>query len=162
MFHSSRAVAQTAVHHGRPAGRIVHHHAPKTRQPDLNSFAQFPVRSDAAPQSAEPSQSAETAPAEDAPSRPVEPIADRVPAADGLVTASLAGTGSATNDAPESAVVSVTDAIPAAQGTSKIDHAAGGLDRRFAVLLLLALCALSALVLSGWIRGRTQTAASGS
>jgi hypothetical protein len=159
MFHPSRPVAHTAFHHGRAAGRMAHHRAPTTRQPSLNSFAQFPVRSDATQQAAETPQSAETSPAEDAPSRPVDPIADRVPAADGL-TASLAGTGSATNDAPESAVASATDAIPATQGTSKIDNTAGRRNIRFALPLLLALCTLSALVLWGWFRGRTQTAAS--
>ena len=135
----------------------------KTREPGLNSFAQFPVRSDATPQSTETPPSAETSEAEDAPSRPIEPIADRVPAADGLVTASLDGTASATNDAPESRVASVADAIPATQdqGTGKIDDTAGGLHIRFALPLLLALCSLSALVLFwGWFRGRTQTAAS--
>lgn len=164
MFHRSRPVAQTAVHHRKLAGRmVVHHHASKTREPALNSFAQFPVRSDAAPQSTETPPSAETSEAEDAPSRPVEPIADRVPAADGLVTASLDGTASATNDAPESRVASVADAIPATQdqGTGKIDDTAGGLHIRFALPLLLALCSLSALVLFwGWFGGRTQTAAS--
>jgi hypothetical protein len=154
MFHRSRPVAHTAFHHGTAAGRIAHHHAPETRQPRLNSFAQFPVRSDATP------QAAETSPAEDAPSRPVDPIADRVPGADGVVTASLAGSGSATNDAPEGAVVSATDAIPATQGTGKIDNTAGRRNIRFALPLLLALCTLSALVLWGWIRGRTQTATS--
>jgi hypothetical protein len=153
MFHPSQPVAQTAVHHGKPAGWMVHHPASKTRQPSSNSFAQFPVRSDATPQSAETSQ------AEDAPSRPADPIADRFPAADGFVTARLAGTGSATNDTPESAVVSATDAIPATQGTSKIDDTAGGLDIRFAVPLFLALCALSALVLWGWFRGKALVAA---
>jgi len=172
MFHRSRPAAQTAVHHGKPATRMVHHHAPKTRQPSLNSFAQFPVRSDPTPQSAETSQgaetsqaeetsqAAETSQAEDAPSRPVDPTADRAPAADGFATARLAGTGSATNDAHESTVVSATDAIPATQGTSKIDDTAGGLDMRFAVPLFLALCTLSALLLWGRFRGRTQTAAS--
>jgi len=154
MFHPSRPGAQTAVHRRKPADWMVHHRTPKTRQPGSNSFAQFPVRSDATPQSAETSQ------AEDAPSRPADPIADRVPAADGLVTANLAGIGSATNDAPESAVVSATDTIPATQDTSKIDDAAGRQNIRLAVLLLLALCTLSALVLWGWFRGRTQTAAS--
>jgi hypothetical protein len=162
MFHPSRPVTQTAVHHRKLAGRmVVHHRASKPREPGLNSFAQFPVRSDATPRSTETPQSEETSQAEDAPSRPVDPIADRVPAADGFVTASLASTGSATNDAPESTVASVTDAIPATQGTSKIDDAAGGLHIRFALPLLLALCTLSALVLFwGWFGGRTQTAAS--
>jgi hypothetical protein len=164
MLHRSPPVAQTAVHHLKLAGRmVVHHHASKTREPGLNSFAQFPVRSDATRQSTETPQSAETSQSEDAPSRPVDPIADRVPAADGFVTASLAGsTGSATNDAPESTVASVTDAIPATQGASKIDDTAGGLHIRFAVVpLLLALCTLSAFVLFwGWFGGRTQTAVS--
>jgi hypothetical protein len=141
MFHPSRPVAQTAVHHGNPAGRMVHHRALKTLQPGLNSFAQFAVRSDATPQSAETSQ------AEAEPSRPADRIEDHFPAADGFVTARPAGTGSATNDAPESTVVSITDAIPATQGTSKIDDTAGGLDIRFEVPSLLALCTLSALVL---------------
>jgi hypothetical protein len=154
MFHRSRPMAQRAVHHGKLAGRMVHHHASKTRQPNLNSFAQFPVRSDAAPPSAETSQ------AEDAPSRPVDRIADRFPAADGFVTARLAGAGSATNDVPEITIVSAIGAIPATQAISKIDDAAGGLYIGFAVLLFLALCALPALVLWGWFRGRTQTAAS--
>ncbi len=141
---------------------VVHHRASKPREPGLNSFAQFPVRSDATPQSTETPQAAETSQADDAPSRPVDPIADRVPAADGFVTASLAGsTSSATNDAPENTVASVTDAIPATQATSKIDDTAGGLHIRFALPLLLALCTLSALVLFwGWFSGNTQTAAS--
>ena len=169
MLHRSRPVAQAAVHHVKLAGRmVVHHRVSRTREPSLNSFAQFPVRRDAMPQPAETpqaadtSQSAETSQAEDAPSRPVEPIADRVPAADGFVTASLAGnTSSVTNDAPENTVASVTDAIPATQGISKIDDTAGGLHIRFALPLLLALCTLSALVLFwGWFGGRTQTAAS--
>ena len=154
MFHRSRPAAQRAVHHGKLAGRMLHHHASKTRQPSLNSFAQFPVRSDPAPPSAETSQ------AEDAPSRPVDRIADRFPAEDGFVTARLAGAGSATNDVPEITIVSAIGAIPATQAISKIDDAAGGLYIGFAVLLFLALCALPALVLWGWFRGRTQTAAS--
>ena len=152
MFHPSRPVARTAVHHGNPPDRMVHPRASKTRQPRLNSFAQFPVRSDATPPSAETSQ------AEAAPSRPVDRIVDRFPAADGFVTARLAGTGIATNDAAESTVASATDAIPVTQDTGTIDDSAGGLDIRFAVSLFLALCALSALGFWGWSRGRTQTA----
>ncbi len=152
IFHPSRPVARTAVRHKKPAGRMVLDRAPKTRPPSLSSFAQFPVRSDATPQSAETSQ------AEVALSRPAERIADRFPAADGFVTARLAGTGSATNDAPESTVVSATDAILATQDTGTMDDSTGGLNTRFAVSLLLALCALSALVFWAWSRGRTQTA----
>ncbi len=151
MFHPSRRVARTAVHHGKPAGRMVHQRAPKAPPPSLNSFAQFPVRSDATP------QSAGTTRAEVALSRPVDRIADRFPAADGFVTAGLAGTGSATNDVRESTFVSATDAFPAMQGASTIDDTAGGQDMRFWVSLLLAFCAMSALVFWGWSRGRTQT-----
>jgi hypothetical protein len=152
MFHPPRPVVRTAVDHAKPAGRMVHHRASKTRQPGLNSFAQFPVRSDA------PLQSAETSQPEDAPSRPVDRTAERFLAADGFVTARLAGTGSATNDAPEGTVVSATEAIPATQGTGAIDDTAGGLDIRFAVFLFLALCTSSALGLWGWVRVWTQTA----
>src|SRR6266571_8154033 len=56
MLHPSSPVAQTAVDHGKAAGRMVHHPASRTRQPSLDSFAQFPVRRDAAPESAEASQ----------------------------------------------------------------------------------------------------------
>ena len=147
MFHPSPPVAQPAVHHGKPVDRMVHHRAPKTRQPSLNSFAQFLVRSDATAQPAETSQ------AENAPSRPADRIADRFPAAGGFVTARLAGTGSATNDALESTVVSASDAIPAIQGTSTIDDTAGDLDIRFAVSLFLAICTVFVRVLWGWIRG---------
>ena len=153
MFHRSRPVARTAAHHGKLAGRMVQHRVSKTRQPSLNSFAQLRVRGDAT------SPSAETSQAEDAPSRPVDRIADRFPAADGFVTARHAGTGSATNDVPEITIVSAIDAIPATQAISKIDDAAGGLYMGFTVLLFLALCALPALVLWGWFRGRTPTAA---
>jgi hypothetical protein len=153
MFHPSPPVAQPAVvHHAKPVDRMVHHRAPKMRQPGLNSFAQFLVRSDATAQPAETSQ------AEDAPSRPADRVADRIPAAAGFVTAKLAGTGSATNDAPQSTVVSASDAIPAIQGTSTIDDTAGDPDIRFAVSLFLALCTVFVRVLWGWIRGGTASA----
>jgi hypothetical protein len=152
MFHPSPPVAQPTVHHGKPVDRTVHHRASKTRQPNLNAFAQLLVRSDATAQSAETSQ------AEDVPSRPADRIADRLPAPDGFVTARLAGTGSATNDAPQSTVVSASDAIPAIQGTSTIDDTAGDLDIRFAVSLFLALCTVFVRVLWGWIRGGTASA----
>jgi hypothetical protein len=142
MFHpSSQPVAQTAVHPRKPRGWLVHRRASRTRQPNLNSFAQFPARSDATPQSAETSQ------AEDAPSRPADRIADRFPAAGGFVTARLAGTGSAANEAAESTVVSATRT-----------DATAGLNIRFAVSLFLALYTLSALGVWGWFRGRTQPA----
>jgi hypothetical protein len=146
MLHPSGPVAQSAVQHGKPAGRMIQHPASRTRQPNLDSFAQFPVRNDAAPQSAETSQ------AEMAPSR----ITDRFPAAGGIIAATL--TGSATNEAPASPVVSAASAIPATQGTRAISDTGGGLNRRFAASLLLALCTLLALGLWGWLGGSTQTA----
>lgn len=152
MFHPSPSVAQIVARPGKPAGRIVRDRTPRTRQSGLglNSFAQFPVRNDVTPQSAEPS------PAEVAPSRSADRIAERFPAAAGFVNAILASTASATNDAPERAVVSATDPISATQATSTIADTAGGRDMRFA--LLLVLCSLSALVVRGWFRGRTRIA----
>jgi hypothetical protein len=160
MLHPSQPVAQSAVHHRKLAGWMVHHLPSKTRQPSLNALAQFPVRSDA------PS-SAATSPAEDAPSGPLDRIADRSAAAGGYVTATLAepslaepsladtrladtrlaGTASATNEAPGITLVSATRA----------DAPARGLNRRFVVPLLLALCALSALLL-WWVRASRQAA----
>jgi len=145
-------VAQTAVHDGKPAGQTVPHRASKSRQQGLNSFAQLPVRRDAT------AQSAETAQAEVAPSRPLDGIADRFPTTAGFVTALLASTAGASNEAPDSTVVSVTDATPAARGTSSIDTTAGGPDMQFLVSLCLALCILSAFVVRGWFRARTQIA----
>jgi hypothetical protein len=164
MLHPSQPVAQTAVHHRRLAGWMIHLRASRTRQPGSNSLAQFPDRTDAAP------RSAETSPAEAAPSRPGDRIADRFPAADGFVAARpvdtrpvdtrladtrladtrladtrLAGTG---GDVAETMLVSATRA----------GGPVGGLSRRLAVALFLALCTLSALVLWGWFRARTQAA----
>jgi hypothetical protein len=114
----------------------------------LNSFAQFPVRRGAT------AQSAETAQAVVAPSRPLDGIADRFPTTAGFVTALLAGPAGATNEAPDSTVVPVTDAVPATPGTSPIDATAGGVDMQFTVSLFLALCILSALAFWGWGRPR--------
>jgi hypothetical protein len=143
-------VAQTAVPDGKPAGQMVHRRASRTRQPGLNAFAQFPVRRNAT------AQSAETAQAVVAPSRPLDGIADRFPTTAGFVTALLAGPAGATNEAPDSTVVPVTDAIPVTPGTGPIDATAGGVDMQFTVSLALALCLLSALVVWGW--GRTRRA----
>jgi len=148
MFRPLQPVAQAAVRPAKPAGSIARRRAAKPRQPSLNSFAQFPVRSDATP------QSAETAQAEVAPSRPVDGIAERFPAAAGFVAAILAGTGSGTTDAPESTVVAAPDAIPSIRAATTNDDTAGGLNLWFALSLIL-LSMLSALVLRGWSRGRT-------
>jgi hypothetical protein len=152
MFHPSSPAAQTAVHPVKPAGRMLPHPASRTRPPSLDSFAQFPVPGDTPPESAATSQ------AEIAPSRPAERIGDRFPVAGGIVAATPASTGSATNDAPESTVVSAIGAIPATQGARAIGNTGGVLNMRFAMFLSLALCTLWALVFRGWFRGRTQTA----
>jgi len=150
-LHPSSPEAQSAVSDGKPAGQMVRHRAAQARQPGLNSFAQFPVRRDATP------QSAETAQAVVAPSRSVDGIADRFPTTAGFVSALLAGTAGATNEAPDSTVVPVTDTIPATRETSTIDAPAGGVDMQFLVSLFLALI-LSALVFWVWLRARTQSA----
>jgi hypothetical protein len=143
-------VAQAALHDGKPAGQMVRRRASGTRQPGLNSFAQFPGRRDATP------RSAETAQAVVASSRPLDGIADRFPTTAGFVSALLAGPAGASNDAPDSTVVSVSDTIPATRGTS-IDAPAGGVDMQFVVSLFLALI-LSGLVVWVWLRGRTPSA----
>jgi len=150
MLHPSQPVVQTAVRDAKPAGQMVHHHASKTRQPGLSSFAQFPVRSDAAAPSAEPAQP------EVAPSRAADGIADRFPAAAGFVTAILAATGSPPNDAAESAVDSANDVVPATRGPGTIDNTAGGLNIRLALPLLIL--SFSMLVFWRWFRGRARTA----
>jgi hypothetical protein len=148
-LHPSSPVAQAAVHDGKPAGQMVRRRASGTRQPGLNSFAQFPGRRDATP------RSAETAQAVVASSRPLDGIADRFPTTAGFVSALLAGTG-ASNDPPDSTVVPVSDTIPATRGTS-IDAPAGGVDMQFVVSLFLALI-LSGLVVWVWLRDRTPSA----
>jgi len=150
-LHPSSTAAQSAFHDGKPAGQMVRRRASGTRQPGLNSFAQFPVRRVATP------RSAETAQAVVASSRPLDGIADRFPTTAGFVTALLAGTAGASNEVPDSTVVPVSDAIPATRGTSTIDAPAGGVDMQFLVSLFLALI-LSALVFWVWLRGRTQSA----
>ena len=148
-FHPSQPVAQSAAHDAKPAGQVVvRHRATQARQPSLNSFAQFPVRRAAT------AQSAETAQAAVAPSRPVDGIADRFPTTAGFVSAILASTAGAPSDAPESAAVSVTDVLPATGGASTIDATTGGLDIQFAVSLFLTLCILSGLMVWGWSRVR--------
>src|SRR4051794_36719690 len=152
MLRPSSTTAQAAVHDRKPAGRTVHPRASQGRQSGLNSFAQFPVRRDTA------AQSAETVRAAVAPSRSIDGIADRFPTTAGFVTALLAGTPGATNDAPENPVVAVTDAIHLTRETGTIGQAARGPDSGFAMLLLVALCILSALGFWAWARGKTQTA----
>jgi len=153
MLRPTQPVAQIAVRDGKAAGEMVHHRASKARQPSLNSFAQFPVRSDAM------APSADNAPGEAAPPRPVEGIAERFPAAAGFVTAILAGPAGPAGEAPDRTVVAADNAIPPMSESSTIDvrsGESGGVDLQFVVSLLLALCALSALAVWAWSRGGTQ------
>ena len=147
-LHPSSPVAQATVPDGKPADRIVHRRASRTRQPSLNSFAQFPVRRDAA----------ETAQAVVAPSRQLDGIADRFPTTAGFVTSLLSGTPGATTESPDSTVVPVADTVSAMPDPGTIDATAGGVDMQFTVSLFLALCLLAAFVVWGWSRARTQRA----
>jgi hypothetical protein len=151
MFGPSQPLEKHAAHHGKPPRTMVRY---GTRQPALSSFARLPEQSDAMPESAETRQAAQTPQAEVAPSPPIDRIADRFPAAGNLMTAKRAGTDSATNDAAESTVVAVADTIPATQATGTIDGSAVGVHMRQAAVLLLGLCALTALVFWRRFRGR--------
>jgi hypothetical protein len=191
MFHPSRPLKmparppqKIAAHHGR-APRMVVHHAPRTR--GLNSFAQWPVPSDAKadsagtqlaaeaprateapqvtetpqvaempqaaeapqraerPQAAERAQAVEPPQAEVAPSRPIDQIADRFPAATEFMTAGRADTDTAANDAADSAVVAGANPTPANHATGAVDPSAHGADIRLVASLLLALCTLAGL-----------------
>jgi len=156
MFRPSRPPEQNAADHGRSPRPMVHH-ASKTRQPDLNSFAQFPVPRDSTPEPAETPQAAEPPQAEVAPSEPTGQIADFL-AAGKFTTARRAGTDTATNDAADHrTVVAVADTIPAARATGTVDASTIGRDMRSAAALLLALCTLPALVF--WRRSRGRRAA---
>ena len=66
IFPPARPPKTNVAHHGRPP-RMVVHHAPKTHQRSLNSFAQWPVQSDATPDSTETPRAAETPGAVDTP-----------------------------------------------------------------------------------------------
>ena len=177
-FHPSQPLKKTAAHHKRSPRTMVARHAPRTRRSGLNSFAQWPVRSDApppsaetpraaaTPQAAEMTQAAETAQAtetpqavetpqvEAAPSRPIDQIADRFPTAAEFMTARRVGTDSAAHDGADSATVAAADTTPATQATGTIGASAHGADMRLVASLLLALCALASGRILAVVRGR--------
>ncbi len=154
MLSPSQPPKKNAAHYARPP-RPMAQPAPRTRQSGLNSFAQWPVRSAATPESTETSQAAETPEAEVAP--PMDRIADRFPVAAKFMTAKLDGTDSVTNDAAGSTIVAVADTTPATRGTGTVDGAAVGPNRR--LYLFLALCTLTALIF--WRRFRGSRDADG-
>jgi hypothetical protein len=128
------------------------HRASATRQSGLNLFAQLPRRSDAVPRSI-------AAPhVQVAPPEPVEPVTERPFAADGIVTASPADAGDATNMSPATTLVSVAGLVSAAQDSGTLGRFARGLDGRSAVSLGLALCIVLSLLAWGWFRRRAQAA----
>jgi hypothetical protein len=160
MFRPSQPLKMTAAHHRRPPRTMVAHHAPRTRQRALNSFAQLPVQSDAPPPSAETPQTAdmpqaaqtpqtaETAPAaktpqaaerlqaaetpqaEAAPSRPVDQIADRFPATAEFMTVRRAGPDALTHDAVQSTVVALESKVAALADTTPATQGAGAVEAR--------------------------------
>jgi hypothetical protein len=162
------------------------HHAPKTHQRGLNSFAQWRVPSDATaetpraaeapratetpqvtetPQAAETPQAtgtppaAERAQAEVAPSRPIDQIADRFPTAAEFMTARRLAADGATDDAADSTAVAGADTTPATQGTGTDDDAsADGPDLQLAASLLLMLGSLPAFAFWWWFRARRDAA----
>lgn len=146
MLHAARPQRTTAVHHAR-ALRTVAHHAPRTRQRALNSFAQLPVQSDTTietPTTAETPQQA-TSQTEDAPSRPMDQIAGRFPAAAEFLTARGVGAESTRNDAAEGMVTAGAEIAAAMRGSGTVGSLAAGTDMRLIAALLLALCTLPTL-----------------
>ena len=105
------------------------------------------------PQAAEMPQAAEVPRAEVAPSRPIDQIADRFPAATEFMTA-RAGTDTAAHDAAESPVVASANPTPANHATGAVDPSAHGADIRLMASLLLALCTLAGLRIWRWFKAR--------
>ena len=165
MFRPSRPQQRTAARH-QP--RMMAHHAPGTHRPGLNAFAQWPVQmapdhgapppamesaQDAAlPRAAETTQAPETPQAGVAPSRPVDQIAGRFPAAVDYMTATRAGTDVAA--AADRSVPALADAFPARQGTETVAAVAPRSDVRLVTALLLAFISLTALRLWRRVGGR--------
>ena len=142
---------RVVVPHKRPDRTV--HRASETRHLGLNLFAQFPRRSDAAP------QAVETPHVQAAPSEPVKPITERLFPADGIATAKPADAGVAKDEFPETTRVSVTGLISATQDAGTTRHfVARGLDGRFVLSLALALCALLSLLSWACFRRWMQTA----
>jgi hypothetical protein len=147
--HPSEPQMRVVVPHKRPDRTV--HRASETRQLDLNLFAQFPRRSNAAP------QAVETPHVRAAPSEPVKPITEGLFPADGIVTAKSADAGVAKNESPETTRVSATGLISATQDNGTTRHFVAR-DGRFALSLALAISALLSLLSWGYLRRRMQTA----
>ena len=147
-FRPSQPQIPAVVPHKKP-GRTIHP-ASAARQLDLSSFAQLRRGIEAAP------RSPETPHVQAAPTEPVEPISERLFPADGVVTATPADAGAATNEPAESTLVSVGRLVfdPDISSTSRFARG----DGLFAFALGLALCALFSLLAWVGFRRWTQTA----
>jgi hypothetical protein len=122
------------------------HRTSGTRRSGSNSFAQLTEPSDAA------LQSVDTTHVQAARSELVQPITEVFFPAAGIATAKPADAGGATNDSPGTRPVSTTGLVSATQAPSMISHVSRGLDGRFGVELVLALCALLSLLSWWWLR----------
>jgi hypothetical protein len=165
MFHPQQRQTRVVVPHKKPDRTV--HHASGTRQSSLNGFAQLPRRSDAPP------SSAETPHVQPASSEPVQPITERIFAADETITAKPADAGVAANAPLQTTPVSVTGLVSTTQDTGPqdtrpqdtptpdtgtISRFTRDLDGRFALSLGLALCALLSLLSWACFRRWTLTA----
>lgn len=157
-FRPQQRQTRVVVPHKKPDRTV--HHASGTRQSGLNGFAQLPRRRDAFP------SSAETPHVQPVSSEPVQPITERIFAADGTMTAKPADAGVAANASLETTPVSATGLVSATQvsatqdispqdtgpqeaptpDTGTTSRFTSDLDGRFALSLGLALCALLSLL----------------
>jgi hypothetical protein len=159
-FRPQQHQTQVVVPHKKPDRTV--HHASGTRQSSLNGFAQLPRRRDATP------SSAETPHVQPVSSEPVQPITERIFAADGIIPAKAADAGIAANAPLQTTPVSVTGLVSATQDTGPQDSPmpdtgttsrfTRDLDGRFALSLVLALCALLSLLTWACFRRWTLTA----
>ena len=93
----------------------------------------------------EQSQAVEPPQAEAAPSRPMDRIADRFPAAAEFMMARRVGADIVRNEVADSAIAAGADITPAARATGTVGSSAGT-DLRLIAALLLALCTLPTLL----------------
>jgi hypothetical protein len=160
-FRPQQHQTQVVVPHKKPDRTV--HHASGTRQSSLNGFAQLPRRGDAKP------SSAETPHVQPVSSEPVQPITERIFAADGTINAKPADAGVAANAPLQTTPVSVTGLVSATLDTGPQDDTptpdtgttsriTRDFDGRFALSLGLALCALLSLLSWACFRRWTQTA----
>jgi hypothetical protein len=148
----TRSALRTAARPPRPERPPHHRDIAETHRSGLNSFAQLPRPSDVSAQSAAPRQ------AEMVPSQPDGEIASRPFPADGGVAEQRADTGSVATEFPET--MPVADPIAATQQPITSSHIAAGPPLQLPLSLVLALGALLAFGCWGWIRGKTDEAAS--